>query len=275
MKRYELSIGDNRISYLDNRIKSKNTLIFIHGNSLSSKTFLPQFHDYNLNKYRLIALDLPGHGNSTQAKDPEKTYSLPGFISILLRFVDKLNLHNAVFVGNSLGGHIILDAATRLTTAKAFVIIGTPPISLPPDMGKYFLPNPVLPLIYKPNLTNNEINNLAAAYLKKNIKKPDIIIEDIKRTHGLMRAYLGASLTPENLVNEVEILENIEKPILIFHGNDDQLVNVNYFEELIIPTLWQKQVKIINNAGHCPQLENSNDFNSLLSEFLNSIYYEI
>ena len=86
-----------------------------------------------------------------------------------------------------------------------------------------------------------------------------------------MRASLGASLIPENLANEVEIIENIAKPVSIFHGMDDQLVNGDYFNELNIPTLWQNQVQIIPNSGHCPHLENSNDFNTILSEFLNSI----
>ena len=267
-----LQINGQEIAYYESRSDGL-PVICIHGNSLSSQSFIKQFEDPTLtDNYRLIAFDLPGHGESSQAAEPEKTYSVPGFISVLLEFVDKLNLHDTVFVGHSLGGHIILDASARLLSAKAFVIFGTPPINIPPDMGKYFLPNPVFPLAYKPDLTNDEIKNLASAFVKKNIEIPDIIINDIKRTHKKMRAYLGASMTPENMTNEVEIIENIGKPITIFHGADDQLVNGEYFKELNIPTLWDNEIKIISDSGHCPQLENPKEFNLKLNAFLDQIF---
>ncbi len=266
-----LQINGQEIAYYESRSEGL-PVICIHGNSLSSQSFIKQFEDPTLtDNYRLIALDLPGHGHSSQAIEPEKTYSLSGFISVLLEFVDKLNLHDAVFVGHSLGGHIVLNASTRLLSAKAFVIFGTPPINIPPDMGKYFLPNPVFPLVYKSDLTSDEINNLASAFVKKNIKIPNIIIKDIKRTHKEMRACLGASITPENMTNEVEIIENIGKPISIFHGKDDQLVNGEYFKELNIPSLWQNEIKIMPDSGHCPQLETPEVFNKILLNFLNEL----
>ena len=264
------SIINQKIAYSDNKADGQ-PLVFVHGNSLSSATFKHQLKDQTLSKYRLIAFDFPGHGDSSQAKEPEKIYSYAGFISVLLEFVDKLNLHEAVFVGHSLGGNVILDAVTRLPSAKGFVIFGAPPISIPPDMGKYFLPNPVFPLAYKPDLTTNEINDLASAFVKKDIEIPGVIIEDIKRSHQEMRGYLGASLIPENLVNEAEIIENIDKPVAIFHGMNDQLVNGEYFKELNIPTLWQNEIKIIPDSGHCPQLENPEEFNLKLNEFLDQI----
>lgn len=264
-------INEQKIAWHESR-KDGFPVVLIHGNSLSSQTFIKQFEDSLLNDiYRLIAMDLPGHGAASHAEEPEKTYSVSGFISVLLEFVNKLNLHNAVFVGHSLGGHIVLNASTKLPAAKGFVIFGTPPINMPPDMGKYFLPNPVFPLVYKPDLTNDEINDLASAFVKKNIKTPDIIINDIRRTHPEMRAYLGASMTPGDMTNEVEIIENIGKPISILHGKDDQLVNGEYFKELNIPTLWQKEVIVIPDSGHCPQLENPKVFNNILRHFLNEL----
>lgn len=265
-----ISITNQKLAYFDNKADGQ-PLVFVHGNSLSSATFKHQLKDQTLNKYRLIAFDFPGHGDSSQAEDPEKTYSYAGFISVLLEFVDKLNLYEAVFIGHSLGGHMILNASTKLSSAKGFVIFGTPPLGFPPDMGKYFLPNPVIPLAYKPDLTTNEINDLASAFVKKDIEVPDVIIKDIRRSHQEMRACLGASLIPENLSNEVEIIENIGKPVAIFHGMNEQLVNGEYFKELNIPTLWQNEIKIIPGSGHCPQLENPKEFNQKLINFLDQI----
>lgn len=261
---------NQKIAYFDNQVNNQ-ALVFVHGNSLSSQTFLHQLKDKPLNKYRLIAIDLPGHGDSSKAEEPEKMYSIAGFISILLEFVNKLDLHDAIFVGHSMGGHVILNASARLSSAKGFVIFGTPPFNFPPDMGKYFLPNPVISLAYKPDLTSNEINELASAYVKKDTETPDVIIKDIKRSHQEMRASLLASFIPENMANEVEIIENIAQPVAIFHGMNDQLVNGEYLKELNIPTLWQNKIITIPDSGHCPQIENPKDFSQKLIEFIDHI----
>lgn len=266
-----MQINGQEIAWYESR-NDGLPIVFVHGNSLSSNTFIKQFEDSSLtNNFRLIAFDLPGHGDSSCAEEPERTYSFSGFISVLLEFVEKLNLQDAVFVGHSLGGHLVLDASENLPKAKAFVVSGTPPINFPPNMADYFLPNPIFPLAYKPDLTDEEVTGLASAFVNCNSEVLAIVKNDIERTHQDMRGYLGASLVPENLTNEVEIIKNLKIPIAIFHGKEDQLVNGKYLTELNIPTLWDNEIKMIHNSGHCPQLENPEMFNNILLNFLNEL----
>ena len=59
-------------------------------------------------------------------------------------------------------------------------------------------------------------------------------------------------------------------PLAIFHGEQDQLLQAGYFEKLNIPTLWKGKVHLIN-SGHCPQIENPEEFNRLLAEFMEDV----
>ena len=97
-------------------------------------------------RFRLVAVDLPGHGASDDARD-RSAYSLPGHARAVRAVVDALQLGDAVFVGWSLGGHVALEMAPELRQARGFVIFGTPPLAFPPAR-EAFLPHPTMRLIF-------------------------------------------------------------------------------------------------------------------------------
>jgi pimeloyl-ACP methyl ester carboxylesterase len=61
-------------------------------------------------RYRVYALDLPGHGHSDI---PEADYTAPFFIGVVAGFLEQLGLEEAVLVGESIGGTIALGLAAR------------------------------------------------------------------------------------------------------------------------------------------------------------------
>jgi pimeloyl-ACP methyl ester carboxylesterase len=61
-------------------------------------------------RYRVYALDLPGHGHSDI---PEADYTAPFFIGVVAGFLEQLGLENVVLVGESIGGTIALGLAAR------------------------------------------------------------------------------------------------------------------------------------------------------------------
>ena len=117
--------------------------MLIHGNSSSSRVFSHQLDGPLGERFRLVAVDLPGHGASDDARDPS-AYSLPGHARAVRAVVDALQLGGGVFVGWSLGGHVALEMAPELTDARGFMIFGTPPLAFRADMSKAFLPNPAM-----------------------------------------------------------------------------------------------------------------------------------
>jgi pimeloyl-ACP methyl ester carboxylesterase len=57
--------------------------------------------------YRLIAFDLPRHGQSSDAPDPSRTYTRPGLADATTELLEKLSIERAR------GGHIAIEMISR------------------------------------------------------------------------------------------------------------------------------------------------------------------
>ncbi len=251
------------------------SIVFIHGNSSSSSAFQKQFQGWLGEKYHLVAFDLPGHGQSDRATQLSD-YSLPGYAKNLEQLVKVLQLEDAVFVGWSLGGHILLEAVNSLPHASGFVIFGTPPLAVPPDLASAFLPALSSGVGFKASITNAEATQFANDFFVPNSKvDTQAFIADILATDGNARAGLAASLSPDypyrKSVDEVEVVARMSKPLAIFQGAEEQLINPVYFENLAIPTLWRGKVQLIPYSGHTPQWEQPEVFDSLLDNFISDL----
>lgn len=243
-------------------------VVLVHGNSSSGRAYQHQLESLLGHTYRLVSFDLPGHGQSTNATDPA-SYSLPGYAEILVGVTQQLLLDSAVFVGWSLGGHIVLEASAQLPDAAGFMIFGTPPIAFPPAMVDAFLPHPAMAASFKADLTEAEMDAYVSAFFKPGTTNiPPIFKADIHRTDGQARAQLGSSIRPDGYRDEVEVVANLTKPLAILHGAHEQLVNVAYMQALPMPTLWRNEIQLVENAGHAPHWEEPAQFNALLEAFI-------
>jgi pimeloyl-ACP methyl ester carboxylesterase len=73
------------------------------------------------------------------------------------------------------------------------------------------------------------------------------------------------------MLNEVEVVSGMRKPLALFHGQEEQLVNGSYIDALDIPSLWRGAVQVIANAGHAPQWEQPEKFDALLKAFMEEV----
>jgi pimeloyl-ACP methyl ester carboxylesterase len=262
-----LDINGQRIAYLESA-GAGPAIVFLHGNSCSAKTFLPQF-DALGDKYHLIAMDLPGHGDSADAENPEAWYVIPGYANALRGLVEQLGVENAVFVGWSLGGHIVLEAAPDLKHAKGFLIYGAPPLAFPPDMANAFLPHPAMAAGFTADLTQEQMDAYVTAFFKPGVTElPEQYRADVKRTDGRARVTMAAGIRPDGYRDEVQIVAALTQPLAIVQGEQEQLVNSAYFATLNMPTLWHGALQIIPDAGHAPHSEQPEKFNAVLDTFV-------
>ena len=243
-------------------------IVFVHGNSASAGTWRHQFDGALATRYRLVAIDLPGHGDSARATHPDIGYALPGYAAALLALVRELNLDNAVFVGWSLGGHILLEASAALPEARGIVIFGTPPIGKPPAMQTAFLPHPAMATTFAAELTDQEIHDHVAAILRPGATPPPAFIADMRRTDGRIRTALATSVASGNYADEVAIVAGLRLPLGVLHGREEQLVALDYIRDLPMPSLWRGQVQVIDAAGHAPHWEAPAAFDALLDAFV-------
>jgi pimeloyl-ACP methyl ester carboxylesterase len=142
-------------------------------------------------RFRCLALDLPGHGQSEPARD-EADYSLPGHAAALTGFAGERGATDAVFVGWSMGGRIVLEAAPALPDARGFVIFGAPPVASPAEMAEAFLPNPAAGVLFQAQVSESEAQ-LAAASFTAPGSPLDLgeFVSDILATDGAARTGWG------------------------------------------------------------------------------------
>lgn len=271
-----LLLGSQKISYYESA-GSGTPIMLIHGNSSSGRVFQPQLEGEPGKKHRIVAIDLPGHGHSDPAGDIS-SYNLSNYAATVVAAAGALHMEDAVFVGWSLGGHILLQAQPSLPRARGFMIFGTPPLASPPAMDKAFLPNPAMSAAFKAVLSEEEAKAFATAFLAPD-SSIDIapFVAAILATDGNARAGLAASIAAstgasgeqgQNHQDEVDIVRHMKQPLAILHGQEDQLVNREYIVALHIPTLWRGAVQVIPGAGHTPQQEQPLAFNTLLEAFV-------
>lgn len=270
MQHKDIQVNGQKIAYYESLGHSTGpAVVMLH--RLSGRCFQKQLESPFGKKYRLIAMDLPGHGMSDKAAEPEKSYTLPGYAEVIVSFARQLGLQRAVFVGWSLGGHIILEAAGRLA-ASGLMIFGAPPISSLAEYQEACFPNPALSRIFNRELSNEEISAWVAACFRPGANNiPDFLATDIKEADGIEREVLGVSAMNGNFKNEVEVVAGLNIPIAIIQGEKDQITNPAYLRKLHIPTLWRGEIQIIQDAGHIPQWEQPERFNQILEEFIESM----
>ena len=243
-------------------------MVLIHGNSSSSRAFSRQLDGPLGQRFRLIAVDLPGHGQSDNAKDP-RAYSLPGHARAVRAALDGLGIDEAHFVGWSLGGHVALEMAPDLRNPRGFVIFGTPPFSSGEAMSEAFLPNPAMKVTFQESVDRIEASAYVAAFFRPGFADiPPFFLDDFLRTDGRARSNLGATIGPGEFRDECAVVRDLRAPLAVLQGADEQLVNGGYFDSVAMPTLWRGAVQTIPGAGHAPQWETPRIFDALVEAFV-------
>lgn len=270
MPTIETSAGN--IAYRESSGTDNPAFLLIHGNSSSSSSFQRILDSELGKKHRMVAMDLPGHGESDKANEPESTYHMPGYAKIVVEVATALDLMDAVVVGWSLGGHITLEAVPHLPSAKGFVIFGTPPLAFPPAMELAFMPNPNVNFGFAPELTEEQMRAYVTDFFKPDTADiPENFMEDIRKTDGQARETMGASIQPDGYADEVKIVKTMSQPLMIIHGEQEKLINGDYFGSIETPTLWGGQVQIVADTGHAPHWEAPDQFTKLLESFVSDI----
>ena len=267
MKKHFIEAENEKMAIHESEGKGQ-VVILIHGNSHSSKSFYNQLEGPLGENFHLIAIDLPGHGESLPSNDPKNTYNLPGYARVIHSILNQLKISNPVLLGHSLGGHIALELSKMVSDIKGIFIFGAPPLGIPPELQQAFITKPGSSWSSKRKLTEEQINLAASLMMKEGGQAPQYVIDDIHNTDPKTRSLMSSSVAGNNFYDEIDIVSSLSIPLAIIHGAHDQSVNLDYINKLQMPTLWQGKIQIIENAGHSPQHETPEQFNKILEQFL-------
>lgn len=262
----EVETAQGRVALLDSS-GTGMPVVFIHGNSGSRQVFQEQFDADFAKAYRIIAIDLLGHGQSDNALDPRQVYTVPGHAAVLIDVLRSLKIHRAALFGWSLGGHIGLEMIGQGFDAAGIMIVGTPPIKLGLlGMIRGFQTQLDLLLATRGTLRPHEIKRFARACVGE--KYAPLLYETIARTHVRARPILARGMMTGLGLDQRWIVENLPTPVAVVNGSCEPFARLEYLSSLAYRNLWGGQCHIIEGAGHAPFLEAPEQFNLLLSSFL-------
>ncbi len=242
-------------------------VVFVHGNSCSSRCFQRQLDSDLSERFQLVAIDLPGHGDSAKAPPSATRYTLPSYAEVVVAVARQLGASSGVFVGWSLGGHVLLEASDELTEAAGLLVFGAPPIASSADFPRALSANPAVHAAFRESSTEEEIRALLSLFFKAGYPLPPLFLEDFRRADPQARALLGASVGANALDDEVRAVAAWGRPLAVLHGAHDAIANLAYLVDVPMPTLWRGALQLIPGVGHAPQWEDPAAFNRLLHDF--------
>lgn len=255
-----LTIDNILIRYTDKNQKGF-PLFLIHGLGGSIESWSNNI-EYLSNKFRVIALDLPGFGLSDK---PNVSYTINFYVKFLEKFIKKLKITHLFLIGSSLGGHIAVEFTIKNQKIVDKLILISPVGSLPKSfkgtsaLKKYFkiVEAKSLNDIYR-ILTSIDKSKVDRSYAK--------IIYNRLSLPGARDAFISALKGSANAPRYNNKLAKINTNMLLIWGKEDKMIPLKYIRPFMGHR--KSRIIIIENCGHRPHIENPKLFNKVVKHFL-------
>jgi non-heme chloroperoxidase len=229
------------------------------------------------NGYRVIAHDRRGHGRSTQVSDG---HDMDHYADDLAALTAHLDLHDAIHVGHSTGGGEVAHYIARhgeSRVARGVLISAVPPIMVQTEANPGGLPKKVFDDIQTQVATNRSgfYRDLPSTafynFNRPGVEPVEAIIQNWWR-QGMMG---GAKAHYDGVVafSQTDFTEDLKKitvPVLVMHGDDDQVVPYADSAPLSAALLQKGTLKTYAGFPHGMPTTQADTINADLLEFIRS-----
>ena len=245
------------------------TVLLLHGFG-GIKEMWTEFAQFLIPSYHVIVLDLPGHGKST--KSIEASYTIDTQADRIDQFADALGLSKFHLAGNSMGGTISGEYAAkypdRVLSLGLFDTGGVPSA----EMSEYIMAlNDGRNLLIATN--REEYNKVMELVFFKVPDWPEEQMEaGFKRTISdpELKEKIFADIISGSTPPLEAKLNKINAPTLILWGDKDRILDVSS-TKILEKGLSNSKTIIMEEMGHCPQMERPEETAGYYIEFLQSI----
>jgi pimeloyl-ACP methyl ester carboxylesterase len=251
---------------------ASQTLFFIHGNSGSSLMWSKQFSSELKRQYRLIAIDLPGHGKSFHSQKPEDDYSPLGTAAILIKVVKMLVRNESfILVGFSYGTNVLAETLNSIMP-KGIVLLSPCVLGKNHPLEDVFVKTEA-PSIFFYNETNTDV---IQNWFSRNLFAGDPhqfqqLISDYEAVDPEFKPSLFKAAADGKVSDEIVAIEESTIDVCVVFGKKDPLVNVNYLDDIPFTT-WNHRLYKVSEAGHWLNVEQPDAFNDVVSRYAEFVF---
>lgn len=251
-------VYDVRGTHLSSR--GDTTLVFVHGWASERGAWREQA-DYFAESYRVVTLDLAGHGQSTTGR--RKVWTLASLSDDVRAVMERLKLKRVILVGHSMGGPVSLLAATQEPGVRAVVLVDS-------------LHNA------EKNLTRGEADQFAGMFVKDFRGAMTQVIGGMFPQGSALQgevtakavkgdaAILTALIRDYPNVNFPALLQAVQVPVRAINAaprvasdpDTNLAVNRKYADF---------DATVLSEVGHFLMLERPGEFNAMLREWLTAL----
>lgn len=239
-------------------------VVFLHGMSFSHRQWHRQI-DALLPHYRLLLLDLRGHGQS-DVGDAQYTQRL--YVDDLIALLDELHIRRATLCGLSLGGAVAMRTALdHPERVSGLVLCNTRADD--DDYEDIVWRERVVQRIKKIGINRYVETFLKTIFAPGSFTTHQDAVQLIRETMLAMSplAMCGALLSQAARPNLVPRLFRIKVPTLVIAGELDTFTPPS-LAETIADSIPGSVLRVLKHSAHLSPLEDADEFNAHLLEFL-------
>lgn len=247
------------LDYID--IGNGNPILFIHGLGNRKEVWFPQ---YELSKdYRLIVIELPGHGLSIETED----LTVERYAKDIIELLDYLEIEEISVCGLSLGGLIAQELYKQAKERVKSLILCNTTFHIPLNIGLISLKfsesvinkigyDEFLIKAVESCIHNNEDKEIAKMAKNSFLLRKDTYLKSVSSAFG------------RNYYYE---LNNIKVPTLLIFSSQDKIIPVSngYIMNFLIE---KSKLIIFEGSGHLSNVEKSKEFNQAIINHLNEVF---
>lgn len=249
-----------KVHFTDTGPRDRATLVLVHGFSASLHTWSDWKADLEKD-YRVVTLDLPGHGLS-RAEDPKQA-NIDRFADVVIEVVNELEIDGFTIAGNSMGGNTAWQVALKATDRVEGLILvdasGWPSTDEENESSPFIfklLRNPLARML----LRDLDMSSLTRSGLEDSYTDQSFVTDELVQRYVSLsrapghRATLLAIMGGDRTEATPELMAQLTMPTLVLWGRDDNLIPVSSAQKFG-DTIPNASVIIYDNVGHLPQEE--------------------
>ncbi len=273
---HDASVGNLKLHYQEWGNPGAPAIVMLHGFGVSGHMF-DEFAERMQDRYRLIALDQRGHGDSDWASDGD--YTRQAFVDDLEGFRQTLGLDRFILIGHSMGGlNSVAYAVQHREHVRALVLV-----DVGPESAKEGVDNIVRFTRGPDELEFEEFVEMAHRFnqrrsienIRERMRHRLRPTENGKYTWKFDRRFreqdnglrIGSELSNDQMW---QLFRSVAVPTLLVRGSESDVLTADVAERAA-REMERARLVVVPGAGHSVPGDNPDDFTQAVRDFLGDL----